>query len=97
MNLALLRLSARRAAPAVALLGVAAITLLAAAGQPGRAEIVEVSPRFEEVIVSAGELAASTALPQPRSSLPSFAALGRSERQPHDAVMLSPLSVQKPV
>ena len=61
MNLALLRLSARRAAPPLALLGVAGITLLAAAGQPGRAEIVEVSPRFEEVIVSAGELAASTA------------------------------------
>lgn len=61
MNLPLLRLSARRAAPPIALLAVAAITLLAMAGQPGRAEIVEVSPKFEEVIVSAGELASSTA------------------------------------
>jgi len=61
MNLPLLRLSARRAAPPVALLGVAMVSLLAIAGHPGRADIVEVSPRFEEVIVSAGELAASTA------------------------------------
>jgi hypothetical protein len=61
MTLPLLRLSARRAAPPVALLGVATVSLLAIAGHPGRAEIVEVSPRFEEVIVSAGELAASTA------------------------------------
>jgi len=61
MNLPLLRLSARRAAPAVALVGVAGVTLLAIAGQPGRAEIVEVSPKFEEVIVSGAELASSTA------------------------------------
>ena len=61
MNLPLMRLLARRAAPLPALLTVAAISALAIAGQPGRGEIVEVSPRFEAVIVSADKLAASTA------------------------------------
>ena len=50
MNAPLLRLSARRAAPLPALAVVVGVTLLAVVDPPGRAEIVEVSPTFEEVI-----------------------------------------------
>jgi|GEM_PF-2085741 len=60
MNLPLLRLSARRAAPLPALAAVAGVTLLAVVDQPGRAEIVEVSPTFEDVIRGGQDLAAST-------------------------------------
>ncbi len=60
MNLQLMRLSARRAAPLPALAAVVAISLLAVTDQPGRAEIVEVSPTFEEVIRGGRELATST-------------------------------------
>ena len=60
MNLPLLRLSARRAAPLPALAAVAGVTLLAVVDQPGRAEIVEVSPTFEDVIRRGQDLAAST-------------------------------------
>jgi hypothetical protein len=60
MNAPLLRLSARRAAPLPALAVVVGVTLLAVVDPPGRAEIVEVSPTFEEVIRGGRELAART-------------------------------------
>lgn len=61
MNLPLMRLSARRAAPLPALVAVAGVVLLAILGQPGRGEIIEISPRFEEVVLGADEIATSTA------------------------------------
>ena len=51
-----MRLIARRAAPLGALVALAALSALAAWGQPGRQEIAEVSPLFQEQVTAARTL-----------------------------------------